>query len=256
MDRLHNTNEIFDFEIYSKNKEVIDQRTKEYIERGQELYQNMPDITVSEYNQIRKDFVEGDKTALERLFALSGQSIISAVSRIYAKYIIEDVLSFDEALSSSFEKMNKYILKFNELPKIRAHYTQSLINFYVFGAIQKSYIKAHNRYISETLMKNEDLIYRINQEFSEEFSYKHLNINDLKQKIEKIITQLRPREYEILCLRLGLRDGQTLTCEQIGEVLGMTRVRVGQIMKNALNKLRKSKSIKNLEPYATSDLNQ
>ena len=103
-------------------------------------------------------------------------------------------------------------------------------------------------------MRNSDLIWLIDKEFSEEFSIKELNISDMQPRMKRLFSDLKPREYEILSLRLGLKDGNTLSFDEIGNIMGITRSRVHQIYHNAINKIRKNKSVKGLRTYASSDL--
>jgi RNA polymerase primary sigma factor len=53
------------------------------------------------------------------------------------------------------------------------------------------------------------------------------------------LERLGPREQDILILRYGLRDGEPLTLEKIGERYGVTRERIRQIEMGALRKLRR-----------------
>ena len=48
---------------------------------------------------------------------------------------------------------------------------------------------------------------------------------------------LSDREHEILTLRFGLEDGEPMTLAQAGEVIGVSRERIRQIEKRALQKL-------------------
>lgn len=60
--------------------------------------------------------------------------------------------------------------------------------------------------------------------------------------VNRALKSLHPKEEEILTLRYGLRDGNPLTLEQVGEVFGVTRERVRQIESQALRKLTGHKS--------------
>jgi RNA polymerase primary sigma factor len=59
----------------------------------------------------------------------------------------------------------------------------------------------------------------------------------LERMFEKYLTE---RERKILVLYYGLDDGEEMTLEQIGELLGVTRERIRQIRNRAFDKLRSS----------------
>jgi len=62
---------------------------------------------------------------------------------------------------------------------------------------------------------------------------------DRVRLLEEWLNRLGPREQDILILRYGLRDGEPLTLEKIGERYGVTRERIRQIEMGALRKLRR-----------------
>ncbi|MDT8435410.1 MAG: RNA polymerase sigma factor RpoD/SigA [Gemmatimonadota bacterium] len=59
----------------------------------------------------------------------------------------------------------------------------------------------------------------------------------LERMFEQYLTE---RERKILVLYYGLDDGEEMTLEQIGELLGVTRERIRQIRNRAFDKLRSS----------------
>ena len=61
-----------------------------------------------------------------------------------------------------------------------------------------------------------------------------------KEGLDKALGTLSPREEWILRLRFGLDDGKSRTLGEVGEIAGVTRERIRQIQKNALEKLRNS----------------
>ncbi len=63
----------------------------------------------------------------------------------------------------------------------------------------------------------------------------------LRRDLDQLMADLTPQQQQVLTLRFGLDDGQGLTLARIGEVLNISRERVRQIEREALNKLRKRK---------------
>jgi RNA polymerase primary sigma factor len=60
----------------------------------------------------------------------------------------------------------------------------------------------------------------------------------LKEQIDKLLTDLKPKEREVIELRFGLKDGHARTLEEVGRQLNVTRERIRQIEGNALKRLR------------------
>jgi len=66
--------------------------------------------------------------------------------------------------------------------------------------------------------------------------------SSLSTDIQHLMAQLTPQQREVISLRFGLTDGKALTLAKIGELLNISRERVRQIEREALSKLRKSKT--------------
>ena len=64
----------------------------------------------------------------------------------------------------------------------------------------------------------------------------------LKLDLQNLMAGLTHQQREVLTLRFGLKDGQTMTLAKIGDRLNISRERVRQIEREALTKLRKRKS--------------
>ncbi|QXE23056.1 RNA polymerase, sigma 70 subunit, RpoD family [Richelia sinica FACHB-800] len=69
--------------------------------------------------------------------------------------------------------------------------------------------------------------------------------SSLSNDLAQLMSDLTPQQKEVITLRFGLADGQALTLAKIGEILNISRERVRQIEREALNKLRKSKNTMN-----------
>lgn len=68
--------------------------------------------------------------------------------------------------------------------------------------------------------------------------------------IEHMMADLTPQQREVLSLRFGLIDGQSMTLAKIGDRLNISRERVRQIEREALTKLRKRKA--DMDQYLAS----
>ncbi len=63
----------------------------------------------------------------------------------------------------------------------------------------------------------------------------------LRDKLNKLLKdKLTDREKKVLEMRFGLSDGEPMTLEQVGQIMGVTRERIRQIEEKALKKLRDS----------------
>ncbi len=76
---------------------------------------------------------------------------------------------------------------------------------------------------------------------------------DFQRKCERFLGDLTDREREILYWRFGFMDGMEYTFEEIGRKFTLTRERIRQIEKEALNKLRKSAQFGTLPPSCLPD---
>ena len=65
-----------------------------------------------------------------------------------------------------------------------------------------------------------------------------------------MMADLTEQQRQVLSLRFGLEDGQSLTLAKIGDRLNISRERVRQIEREALTKLRKRK--KDIDDYMAS----
>ncbi len=63
--------------------------------------------------------------------------------------------------------------------------------------------------------------------------------SSLRGEISGLLGNLAPREREVIELRFGIATGETLTLEEVGSKLGLSRERIRQIEKKAKKKLQR-----------------
>jgi len=71
----------------------------------------------------------------------------------------------------------------------------------------------------------------------------------LRTTLEELLNTLSPREARILRMRFGLQNGYCYTLEEVGAKFGVTRERVRQIEKEALQRLRHPQRSRRLRDY-------
>ena len=70
----------------------------------------------------------------------------------------------------------------------------------------------------------------------------------LEEEVEDLLTELDPREREIIRMRYGF-DGESMTLEEIGSKLGLSRERIRQIEKKVINRFRSESSHQTLHDF-------
>lgn len=73
--------------------------------------------------------------------------------------------------------------------------------------------------------------------------------NMLRDRMDKVLATLTPREARILRLRFGLDDNHPYTLEEVGRKFGLTRERIRQIEGKALRRLRHPRRARQLRDY-------
>lgn len=72
----------------------------------------------------------------------------------------------------------------------------------------------------------------------------------LRHDLDTLLTELTPQQREVLILRYGLNDGHELSLAKVGERLNLSRERVRQLERQALDHLRRRKA--NVREYIAS----
>jgi RNA polymerase primary sigma factor len=71
--------------------------------------------------------------------------------------------------------------------------------------------------------------------------------------VKKALSELSPREQDIVRLRFGLEDGHIRTLEEVGRAFGVTRERIRQIEAKTLAKLRHPMRSQPLRDYLDAE---
>ena len=71
----------------------------------------------------------------------------------------------------------------------------------------------------------------------------------LREILDDLLDTLQEREKEILILRNGLRTGEEMTLEEVGDVFDLSRERIRQIEAKAIRKLRHPSRCKRLKDF-------
>ena len=77
----------------------------------------------------------------------------------------------------------------------------------------------------------------------------YLMVDSLTEEVQRALTTLTAREAEVIGLYFGLNKTQSMTLEEIGEKLRLTRERVRQIKEKATRRLRHSSGSRILKSY-------
>ena len=72
---------------------------------------------------------------------------------------------------------------------------------------------------------------------------------ELKEALDGLMSMLNSRQQQILRLRYGMEDGVCRSLEEIGKMLGISKERVRQIERQAMDKLQRLGEGLGLEDY-------
>ena len=71
----------------------------------------------------------------------------------------------------------------------------------------------------------------------------------LTRHVYELLSHLTTRERDVIMLRYGLQNDRSLSLEELGRVLGLTRERVRQIEMKAMQKLRRNQQVAGLREF-------
>ena len=243
--------------LYTKNKSQVKDSRQELFKKGLTYYPGAKLITDKTYKEIKKEFDAGDNSALNRLYEESLGNIILAVADNYAKQNFEDFLPFEEGLSYTIERFLHYFQNYEYLvPTYRAKYIESIIQYIVHKILtQKIDLLQAKKYDAEVVYETpQNMTWIIDQFEREEISMEAINSEEVRPKLEKMISKLREREQRALRLRFGFETGKQETVEYICEQIGVSRSGLDKIIKMGLKRIRKQAQFDKIQEYSNTDL--
>lgn len=237
--------------IFSEDKNVRAERKEKFIKLSKELYPNSVDLKDSEYIKIRNRIESGDKTVVPYLLHLSINAINTAIADLYARYDIEDVLPFEEALSYSLEQFNKYFWNYDKLPEYISQYKRSLISYYSYKFVYRAYARAYKRHQNEELMSKQDLAWKKDKEDSYEIDLKELYKDEVRSLLKKTGKKLTKKQAEAIGLKFGFITGEEMRFAEVARHSKITRHWAALLVQTGLDKMRNNSN--GLKRYIDND---
>ena len=84
---------------------------------------------------------------------------------------------------------------------------------------------------------------------ADDILFEKVSSSIVRDALSDVLNSLTPREANIIRLRIGFDDGNSLTLEDVGTIYGVTRERIRQIEVKALRKLRHPSRAKRVKDF-------
>ena len=229
--------------MYTNNLLVRERRKKHYLSLAKAMYGNLPKLTKEKYNQIAQEFYCGSEIAKEELADLSIGCVANSVADIYSKFDIEDVLPFEEALSTVLQNYLNSLKFFDVLPRFFSEYASNVINRYTFAVIIRIYREYGVRQNVNVPLQDEVITSILDEQECEEFPMDlFIERNNIFNDVLNA-HYLKDREKEILSLKFGFNNQRPMSFKEIAKHVNLSVARVQQIFYKTLGKIKEQVKI-------------
>ena len=225
-------NSLYSVPLLTKEEEVYYFRKMNFLKHQAAGLQKQIDVTqpkTKDMDQIER-LVEQSNEVKNFLIRSNLRLVVSI-----AKKHMKPNANFFEMVSDGNISLIRAIEKFDFMRGFK-------FSTYASWAIMKNYarsIPAEYTQLDRFRTGNEEVFFLASDPRSERLNEEFVNKRQHEALME-ILSQLDPRERDIIVSRYGLKDGSPpQTLEQVGQKLGVTKERIRQLESRALLKLRK-----------------
>jgi len=207
--------------------------------RVEELYPNLPKLTIKDYARLSEKYNSGDESVIPEVMERSLNTIFMAVVYLYSAYDFSK-LEFEDALGYAYE--NAYDLIFrndkNQLDKTKRQYEG------VIAINTKLYL---SRIYQKMLRHNAHLAFDdYDNDYKEEFDQERVDLDlqhgDIVRIIKSCYERFTDEEKEIFNMTYKLKFNDQTIADKIGRSVPSVRY-IRTIMKNKIKKVVEAKGI-------------
>lgn len=206
---------------------------------------SIPLLTAEQEKALAAKARRGDKSAIDALVVSNLRFVVKVVNA-YKNYLKDESLKIEDLIMEGNIALMTAAQKFDPSKNVR-------FCTYAVWWIKNAICKALSKKIktSSWTAARLDVDYKASEDddnqplvnyFPDEkyLGPEQLAVNNNMVKfIDAALAVLKPKEREVIKCRFGFDNGECMTLEEIGKLLGHTKEGIRQIEKSGLNKLRK-----------------
>jgi len=230
-------------ELIKANLRLVISIAKRFQRRGLSLEDLIQEGNIGLIKAIERfDFTRGHKLSTYATWWIK-QSISRALEeKVRTVRLPTHVI---EVLNKIKKVTQYFFLKNGELPTEKM--VASELGYSIKDLRFYNSISSYSYSLDKTLGKEGDTeLYQIIPNEKASNPEKNIDKKFLEEKINFLLSKLKPKEEKVIKLRFGLGGSSKKTLEEIGNEFSLTRERIRQIERNAIKKLTKMNSFKEL----------